>query len=165
MGESCSHQFPTVVASENPSQDSVPSMLFTHQIIRMRRLYGIILNQVFRNADPKLPQSERHRVLSEIHAQIDNWIAHTPQSAASANEPIGKFGASASFFDMNHKLLITSLYRPSPLFPQPTSTMLATLCEASGTCVALYKELHKDARIVENYINLFNISESPSGCC
>ncbi|KAI5474683.1 hypothetical protein MNV49_002678, partial [Pseudohyphozyma bogoriensis] len=130
--------------------DGVPSIIFSHHIIRMRQIGALIQREVYRTPPKEMPLAEREEVLVRLRRQLDEWYEATPQGQTSGRGVFSRL----SYFSLWHNIFISALYRPSPLLPKITRARLQVLRASSTRTIELFWELHGDKRLVSNHINL-----------
>ncbi|KAF9019070.1 hypothetical protein BDZ89DRAFT_328219 [Hymenopellis radicata] len=143
---------------------------YTHHIIRQRRLYGIVVRDVYSVSPSSSPTNPSLRsaesavgvstsaaqdIVSSIHTLAEQWYNSTPKPLRTT--PPGKGHTNKLYFAMAFNLIICALYRPSPLLPTPSREQLGVLRRASGRCLDCFWDLHRRRRIAVNHVHLLQM--------
>ncbi|KAI5480300.1 hypothetical protein MNV49_001259 [Pseudohyphozyma bogoriensis] len=143
-------ELPKIPTEGNDTSFGLPSMVFSHHIIRMRRIGGLIQREVYRIPSAQLPAEEREAIIARLQRELDEWFEATPQGHTPSQ---GVFH-HAAYFALWYNLLLSAIYRPSPLLPHTSRARLQMLRLSSTRSIELFWELHKDRRIASNHVNL-----------
>ena len=135
-------------------------MYYTLHLIRQRRLFGIIMRDVYCVSPNPATDEQRQGILQNIHNQVDHWYRSTPVPLPNTEPPPGRGFANTLYFSMAYNLTICALYRPSPLIPTPTRPQLDTLFRASTRCLDAFWDLQRKKRIAVNHINILQMFTS-----
>ncbi|KAL1413834.1 hypothetical protein Q8F55_001618 [Vanrija albida] len=139
-------QLPNKVDAISPIHRHVDPTSFFYHGVAYRRLCGRILEQVY--LFPTKDPTEAEQVLSNLHNHLDKWFR-----AAPMNEE----GGTAVLFELYHNILLTSLYRPSPLFNSTHPMRMSGLRRSAWKSVKLYRKLQQDNELMENWVHFSNI--------
>ncbi|WWD07591.1 hypothetical protein V865_005692 [Kwoniella europaea PYCC6329] len=140
-------QLPKKVGGSSRYQMTINSDEYFRHVVLLRRLNGLVLNEVYLINDSQKAQGEQ--TLAKLRNQIDDWFHSTPRSPGD--------GSYNPFLELCYNLLITSLYRPSPLFSHTHPSRMSRLRKSASRAIDLYGQLYAQKRCAENYVHLFNI--------
>ncbi|ORY26754.1 hypothetical protein BCR39DRAFT_599621 [Naematelia encephala] len=133
MPRTLSHSFGNLMSYMDPETSF-------HHMILVRRLHG---NRPARSRDGD-------QVLLRLRNQIDDWL----QSVPTPPSPGPRYH---ELFELYYSILLTALYRPSPLFAHTSPRRLPTLRKAASRGIQLYCELHAANRMSQNYVHYHHI--------
>ncbi|OCF58735.1 hypothetical protein L486_03225 [Kwoniella mangroviensis CBS 10435] len=140
-------QLPKKVGGSSRYQMAINSDEYFRHVVLLRRLNGHVLNEVYLINDAQKAQGEQ--TLAKLRNQIDDWFHSTPRSPED--------GSYNPFLKLCYNLLITALYRPSPLFSHTHPSRMSRLRKSASRAIDLYGQLYAQKRCAENYVHLFNI--------
>nr|XP_019047091.1 hypothetical protein I302_03698 [Kwoniella bestiolae CBS 10118]OCF26021.1 hypothetical protein I302_03698 [Kwoniella bestiolae CBS 10118] len=140
-------QLPKRVIGSSRYQMAMNSEEFFRHMILLRQLNGQVLNEVYLVNDSQKSQGEQ--TLAKLRNKIDGWFDSTPLSQMD--------GSRNPFLELCYNLLLTALYRPSPLFSHTHPSRMSRLRKSASRAIDLYGQLYAQKRCAENYVHLFNI--------
>lgn len=115
-------------------------------MVLVRRMNGIVLHEIYLGA----PGRNGDEVLARVRNQLDDWFHSVPRPP-----PPGP--AHHLFFELYYNICLTTLYRPSPLFAHTHPMRMPALRKASGRAIELYRQLHAERKMAQNYVHLYHI--------
>jgi hypothetical protein len=115
-------------------------------MVLVRRMNGIVLHEVYLGA----PGRNGDEVLARVRNQLDDWFHSVPRPP-----PPGP--AHHLFFELYYNVCLTTLYRPSPLFAHTHPMRMPALRKAAGRAIELYRQLHAERKMAQNYVHLYHI--------
>lgn len=140
-------ELPTVIHATTPLFGYLTATTFFHHTIKMRKISGIILSQVYLSPPPDVDEN-REQVLANIHNMIDDWYGDIPRDSK---------GELFAWFELFYNILLTNLYRPSSLFNNTHPLRMTALRRTAYRAIQLFKVLQSDRGVAENLVHLSSI--------
>ncbi|KAL1413830.1 hypothetical protein Q8F55_001614 [Vanrija albida] len=140
-------ELPTVLHATTPLFGYLDATTYFHQTMRMRKISGIILTQVYLSPPPDVGE-DREQVLATIHNMIDDWYSAIPRDSK---------GECYAWFELFYNILMTNLYRPSSLFHNTHPLRMTALRRTAYRAIQLFKVLQSDRGLAENLVHLSSI--------
>lgn len=139
-------KLPNKVEATSPIHRHIEATAFFHHGVAYRRLCGLILEQVY--LSPTKDPAEAEQVLSNLHNHLDKWFRAVP---------LNEHGETSVLFELYRNILLTSLYRPSPLFNSTHPMRMSGLRRSAWKSVKLYRKLQHGNELMENWVHFSNI--------
>ncbi|KAL1405567.1 Rac GTPase-activating protein BCR/ABR [Vanrija albida] len=135
---------PQVCCSGGPKQLylHMDSTELFHTCTMLRRLQGMVLNDVYHNGKS---QPDPEATLLRLRNHLDNWYHSMTRNP--------KTGQPHAYFELGYNIVLVWLYRPSPMCPSTPPHRMPTLRRAAYRAIQLYREGQELERQVENYVS------------
>lgn len=133
-----------------------PPLAITQHILRLRQIANDIANKVYcKRVVARYSAEQRQQVINSIHRDLVDWRQSVPFPLPNLHPRVPQ--GCLSWYDLNFYTHLTSLYRPSPLFPTLDISRVNILVEAAAMSIRHANAMHLQKRFSFNWLNLLVI--------
>lgn len=131
-------------------------MAITEHILRLRRIANNIATKVYcKKVVSRYSAEQRLEVFNSIHGDLVAWRQSVPFPLANLHPNVPQ--GCLSWYDLNFYTHLTTLYRPSPLFPTLDIARVNILTEAAAMAIRHANSMYLQKRFAFNWLNLLTI--------
>lgn len=124
-----------------------PPMAITEHILRLRRIANDIATKVYcKKVVSRYSAERRHEVFNSIYRDLVTWRQSVPFPLPNLHPHVPQ--GCLSWYDLNFYTHLTTLYRPSPLFPTPDLARVNILTESAAMAIR-----HANSMVRAHYIS------------
>ncbi len=136
-----------------------PPLAVTAHILRLRKIANDIATNVYcKSIVSRASAPQRQETLKSIHNDLVAWRRSVPFPLPRLHPQVPQ--GCMDWYDLNFYTHLTSLYRPSPLFPTLDVDRLSVLAEAAAMSVRHANSMHMQQRLSFNWLNMLTIYNS-----
>ncbi|GAB7325630.1 hypothetical protein MBLNU13_g09612t2 [Cladosporium sp. NU13] len=133
-----------------------PPLAITQHILRLRQIANDIATKVYcKRVVARYSAEQRQEVINSIHRDLVNWRQSVPFPLPNLHPRVPQ--GCLSWYDLNFYTHLTSLYRPSPLFPTLDISRVNILVEAAAMSIRHANSMYLQKRFSFNWLNLLVI--------
>lgn len=133
-----------------------PALAITEHILRLRRIANDIATKVYcKKVVARYSAAQRQEVLQSLRRDLLDWRQSVPFPLPNVHPQVPH--GCTTWYDLNFYNHMTSLYRPSPLFPTLDINRLSILAEAAAASIRHANSMHLQKRLAFNWLTLLNI--------
>ncbi|KAI5197556.1 cytochrome P450 [Aureobasidium subglaciale] len=133
-----------------------PPMAITSHILQLRRIANDIATKVYcKRVVSRYSATERQEVLAKLRQDLVNWRQSVPFPLPNLDPRVPQ--GCLSWYDLNFYTHLTTLYRPSPLFPTLDIDRVNILTEAAAMAIRHANSMRLQKRLAFNWLNLLTI--------
>lgn len=131
-------------------------MAVTEHILRLRRIANDIATKVYcKKVVARYTVEQRHEVFNSIHRDLVAWRQSVPFPLPNLHPHVPQ--GCLSWYDLNFYTHLTTLYRPSPLFPTLDIARVNILTESAAMAIRHANSMYLQKRFAFNWLNLLTI--------
>jgi hypothetical protein len=133
-----------------------PPMAVTEHILRLRRIANDIATKVYcKRVVSRYSEEQRNEVFNSIYRDLVQWRQSVPFPLPNLHPRVPQ--GCMSWYDLNFYTHLTTLYRPSPLFPTLNISRVNILTEAAAMAIRHANSMHLQKRFAFNWLNLLAV--------
>jgi hypothetical protein len=131
-------------------------MAVTEHILRLRRIANDIATKVYcKRVVSRYSAEQRQEVSDSLHRDLVAWRQSVPFPLPNLHPRVPQ--GCLSWYDLNFYTHLTTLYRPSPLFPTLDIGRVNILTEAAAMAIRHANSMYMQKRFAFNWLNLLTI--------
>jgi hypothetical protein len=131
-------------------------MAVTEHILRLRHIANDIATKVYcKRVVSRYSEEQRDDVFNSIYQDLVDWRRSVPFPLPNLHPRVPQ--GCMSWYDLNFYTHLTTLYRPSPLFPTLDIARVNILTEAAAMAIRHANSMHLQKRFAFNWLNLLTV--------
>ena len=134
-------------------------MSIASHILRLRKIANDIATKVYcKRIVSRYSESQRQEILKSLHRDLVEWRQSVPFPLPDVHPQVPQ--GCTTWYDLNFHTHLTTLYRPSPLFPTLDVDRVNILAETAAMSIRHVNSMHLQKRLAFNWLTLLTIYNS-----